>query len=118
MSNSKSTTSSNQRVFTVAPEGETQQVDIDNQDLYTKNSPSEVIFLTHLLSLKTAALIHLGLVNNEEDEIDFETASHIIDTLDVLKEKTSGNLTQEETQHLNAILYDLKRAYVQVTPHK
>ena len=118
MSSSKSTTSSNQRVFSVAPEGETQQVDIDNQDLYTQSSPAEVIFLTHLLSLKTAALIHLGLVSNEEDDIDFETASHIIDTLDVLKDKTSGNLTQEETQHLNAILYDLKRAYVQVTSKK
>jgi hypothetical protein len=116
MSSSKSKSSSNQRVFTVAPEGETQQVDVDNQDLYTKSSPTEVIFLTHLLSLKTAALIHLGLVDNEEGDIDFETASHIIDTLDVLKEKTNGNLTQEETHHLNAILYDLKRAYVQVVP--
>ena len=118
MSTSKSTPSSNQRVFTVAPEGETQQVDIDNQDLYTKSSPSEVIFLTHLLSLKAAALIHLGLVDNEDGDVDFETASHIIDTLDVIKEKTSGNLTQEETQHLNAILNDLKRAYVQVAPKK
>lgn len=107
--------SSNQRVFTVAPEGETQQVEVEHDVKGMPKEKADVIFLTHLLSLKTATLIHLGLVEDEEGMVDFETASHMIDTLDVLKRKTQGNLTQDETQHLNAILYELKRAYVEVT---
>ncbi len=40
-------------------------------------------------------------------------AKHHIDLLDVLDEKTKGNLTDEEKQALNAVLYELRTQYVQ-----
>lgn len=39
-------------------------------------------------------------------------ARHHIDMLEVLKQKTKGNLTPEEAQVLDAVIYDLQMNYV------
>ena len=39
-------------------------------------------------------------------------AKHHIDTLEMLQEKTSGNLTDEETKILSEALHALRMAYV------
>ena len=41
-------------------------------------------------------------------------AKHHIDTLAVLEEKTSGNLTDEEKKLLDNALYEVRMRYVQV----
>ncbi|MCK5230339.1 MAG: DUF1844 domain-containing protein, partial [Desulfobulbaceae bacterium] len=42
-------------------------------------------------------------------------AKHSIDTLNMLREKTKGNLTEDEEKMLKNILYDLKIRYVNIS---
>ena len=42
------------------------------------------------------------------------TVQHLIETLSMLETKTSGNLTDEETQALQAAVTDLKFGYVRL----
>ena len=42
-------------------------------------------------------------------------AKHHIDLLDVLEQKTKGNLTNEEKRTLDTVLYELRMQYVQGT---
>lgn len=44
---------------------------------------------------------------------DLPMAQHLIDLLEVLGSKTKGNLTDEESRALSAVLYDLRMRYVQ-----
>lgn len=44
---------------------------------------------------------------------DPETARYFIDLLGVLQEKTSGQLTPEETRYLDNVLFQLRALYVQ-----
>ncbi len=43
------------------------------------------------------------------------TSRHLVDTLGMLEDKTKGNLTTEEGQLLQAVLTQLRIAYVQVS---
>jgi hypothetical protein len=110
-----------QRVISVGPRGEAsiQEAELEQwlelPQLSQNASPDEVIFLTHIMSLKTAALIHLGLIAEYgEEEVDLETAKQIIDTLEVLSKRTQGHLSFEENKHLEASIKDLKMAYLSV----
>ena len=106
------------RVFQVAPEGVAsindaeERIAADIENTPKSGSPDEVIFLTHILSLKTAALIHLGVIQEAGEGIDLDTAKQIIDTLEVLKTRTEGNLSYAETQLLDASTRELKMAYL------
>ncbi|MEA3547336.1 MAG: DUF1844 domain-containing protein [Thermodesulfobacteriota bacterium] len=76
----------------------------------------EVTFSAFVMSLNTSALFHLGEIKNPltgKKEKDLMLAKHTIDTLNVLKEKTNGNLTEEENHLLGNIIYDLHLRYVQ-----
>jgi hypothetical protein len=46
--------------------------------------------------------------------VDLEGARHVIDLLDVLAEKTAGNLTSEEARILREVKAELKLAYLNV----
>lgn len=46
---------------------------------------------------------------------DLEQAADVIDLLILLREKTEGNRTTEETQIIDEILYDLQLRYVSAT---
>ncbi len=77
----------------------------------------EVTFSAFVMSLNTAALFHLGEIADPETGAltqNLMLAKHTIDTLHVLKEKTKGNLTDEEDNMLTKFLYDLKMRYVNV----
>ncbi len=78
----------------------------------------EVTFTTFIMSLNTSALFHLGeLVDpvTGQKGMDMVLAKHTIDTLQLLKDKTSGNLTEKENVLLENVLGDLKLRYVQAT---
>ena len=107
------------RVFSVAPEGvasieanQRSQHSSEIPPLPPASSPDEVIFLTHVLSLKTAALIHLGVITEVGESVDIETGKQIIDTLIVLEKRTQGHLSYEEGKLLNTSIQELKMAYV------
>ena len=76
----------------------------------------EVNFNNFITSLSLQALISLGEIENSftsKKEKNLPQAKFLIDTLDLMKEKTLGNLTDDENRMLEGILYELKMKYVQ-----
>ena len=73
-------------------------------------------FSALLLSLGTSALFHLGLVADPETgkaaPPNLPVARHTIDTLELLEEKTRGNLTDEESTLLRNLLTDLRMRFI------
>ncbi len=68
--------------------------------------------------LTTQALFALGLLQlkgQEERKPDLELARYNIDMLEVLEEKTKGNLTTAEQKVLKNTLSELRIGYVKVT---
>jgi hypothetical protein len=68
-----------------------------------------------LTSLATEALIALGqmphpLTGNMESSRDH--AKYLIDTIEVLRDKTKGNLNGDESELLESILHQLHMAFV------
>ena len=74
-------------------------------------------FSTFVLSLGTSALYHLGLVEDPETKQrakpNLELARQTIDTLEMLHQKTKGNLSSEEEHLVDSLLYDLRMHFVQ-----
>jgi len=67
--------------------------------------------------LTTQALFALGVLRikeQEDREPDLEMARYNIDMLEVLEEKTKGNLTADEEAILKNTLSELRMGYVQV----
>jgi hypothetical protein len=71
-------------------------------------------FTTFVLSLSTQALMQLGEVKDPDGQVaqDLMMARQTIDLLGLLESKTKGNLTGEEEQLLQQILYDLRMRFV------
>ena len=68
-----------------------------------------------LAGLYTQTLMALGEIESpvsgkKEERLD--EARYLIDTIDLLREKTRGNLTPEESKYLDNLLYDLRMRYV------
>ena len=75
----------------------------------------EVTFSYFLVTLSSSALLHLGEISDPQTgrkSKDLPLAKHSIDIIAMLKEKTKGNLTDEEQKALEAILTDLRWRYV------
>jgi hypothetical protein len=73
-------------------------------------------FYTFILSLGSSAFVHLGDAPHPETgepvPANLPLAQQTIDLLDLLREKTKGNLTPEEEKFLENILMDLRLRYV------
>jgi hypothetical protein len=78
----------------------------------------ELSFTAFVISLATTAAIHLGDIpdpaTNQPVEPNLEAAKQMIDILSLLDEKTRGNLTAEERQVMEQILYELRMRYVEI----
>jgi hypothetical protein len=74
----------------------------------------ELDFSTFILSLVTSAMVHLGEAPHPDGENhkDLPLAMQTIDIIALLREKTQGNLSEEETRLLEDVLYDLRLRYV------
>jgi len=78
----------------------------------------EADFETLVLSLSTSAMYQLGLVQDPAGApipTDLEAGRHTIDILGILQEKTRGNLTPQEEQLLEQVLYELRLAFVHIS---
>lgn len=78
----------------------------------------EVNFYNFILSLSTTAMFHFGDFpdpKTKEAEKNLAAAKHTIDILCMLKEKTRGNLEEQEKKLLDGILYELQMRYVRET---
>jgi hypothetical protein len=78
-------------------------------------------FPQFILSLAQLAFAFLGDLPNPQTgrrERNVAAARQQIDLLGLLREKTRGNLTPDEDQLLNTLLYELHRRYVEVVEQK
>jgi hypothetical protein len=83
-------------------EGETQQ-------------PFKLDFSTFIMSLTSSAFYHLGDIADPETgktETNLPAVQQTIDMLIMLREKTQGNLTEEETKLLEQLVYELQMKFV------
>ena len=80
---------------------------------------SAVTFLGFILSLAHTAAVHFGdvpdPVSGETIPANLPAAQQMIDILSLLEEKTRGNLTAEERQFMEQILYELRLRYVEAS---
>jgi uncharacterized protein DUF1844 len=85
----------------------------------TPQDASEVTFIGFVLSLAHTAAFHFGdvpdPVSGQTGQINIVAARQIIDILTLLEQKTRGNLTAEERQLLEQLLYELQLRYVEAT---
>ena len=75
----------------------------------------EMDFSGFILSLNASALIHLGEIpdpHSKKREVNIPAAKHTITILEILAEKTEGNLTEEEKQLLDDMIYNVRMKYV------
>jgi hypothetical protein len=77
----------------------------------------EIDFITFVMSLATSVLMHLG--EHEEGvaaaPIDLPLAKQTLDLIGMLREKTRGNLSAEESRVLESVLYDLRMRFLKVS---
>jgi hypothetical protein len=81
-------------------------------------APQQIDFSTLVFSLATGAIIHLGLApdpHTKKVQKNTELARQNIEILSMLKEKTKGNLTADESTLLENLLTEVRLKYVQVT---
>lgn len=82
----------------------------------------KVDFSTFVLSLATAALYQLGALPQQGADAagaesvapDPLVAQQTLETLEMLREKTLGNLSEEERKLIDSLLYDLRLRFVEL----
>ncbi|TBR17060.1 DUF1844 domain-containing protein [bacterium] len=77
--------------------------------------PDFKFFVTTLSLQATIALGDMPNPVTNKIEVDLPQAKLLIDTLAMLKEKTTGNLSAEEDSLLDNMLYELRMHYVDKT---
>ena len=79
----------------------------------------KVDFSTLVLSLGTTALYQMGAMpdpsTGEKVEPEPMIAQQTIDTLEMLRDKTRGNLDDEERKLIDSLLYELRMRFVEIT---
>ena len=76
----------------------------------------QLTFVSFVLSLASTAAIHFGDLpdpSGQTAEPNLEGAAQMIEILALLEEKTRGNLTAEERQLLEQVLYELRMRFVE-----
>jgi len=78
---------------------------------------SPVSFVAFIVSLASNAAVHFGdlpdPLTNEQGPTDLDGAAQIIEILAMLEEKTRGNLSAEERQLVDQILFELRMRFVE-----
>jgi hypothetical protein len=72
-------------------------------------------FASFMMSLATTGMVHLGEIpepTTGQKIENLEAAHQMIDILDILKEKTAGNLLPEESQLMESLLYELRMKFL------
>ncbi|HTZ60461.1 MAG TPA: DUF1844 domain-containing protein [Acidobacteriaceae bacterium] len=71
--------------------------------------------LVQSLYMTAAVQMGAGTPANEQPRIDILGARQSIDMLNVLEEKTKGNLTEQEKRLLQNALFDLRMSFLEIT---
>ena len=80
--------------------------------------PEPLTFVAFVVSLASTAAIHFGdlpdPVTGEPGTPNLDGASQMIEILALLEQKTRGNLSAEERQVMEQILYELRMRFVEI----
>ncbi len=82
----------------------------------TSVPPPSPAFPFFISSLGMQALVALGELPDpvsKEKGLDLANAKYLIDTIQMLSQKTKNNLTQEEESMLQGLLYELQMKFVE-----
>jgi len=96
-----------------ASEEPVQPEDIRKQD--EKPAYPPINFTNFILSLSTSALFHFGDFPDPvsgKTQKNLPAAKQTIDMLDMINDKTKGNLTEQENNLMQGVIYELKLRYV------
>lgn len=77
--------------------------------------PIEASFGLFITGIMMEAVIALGDMENpvtQKKEQNLQRAKFLIDTLEMLKEKTKNNLSKDEDDAVNSVLYELRMRFV------
>lgn len=79
------------------------------------NEKQQMLFVQLISSLHGAALMQMGKIKNPATDIlerNLEQAELTIEMLDMLKEKTKGNLSNDEEKFVSSVISEVKLNYV------
>ena len=80
---------------------------------------SALSFVGFVLSLASTAAIHFGdmpdPITGQRSDVNLDGAAQMIEILALLDQKTRGNLTAEERQILEQVLYELRLRFVEAS---
>lgn len=77
----------------------------------------EIDFGTFVMSLAANALLHLGEAHEDGPaaKVDLPLAKQSIEIIGMLRDKTRGNLSPDEMQLLDGVLYDLRLRFLEAS---
>lgn len=100
----------------IGPDGKPLNPQPEAQPTQPQEQEPELDFFNYVASLGFQAMIFLGEMphplTNQIDK-NLKQAKFLIDTLVVIKDKTTGNLSKEEADLLNGSIYELQLRYVE-----
>ncbi len=79
--------------------------------------PHKIDFTTFVLSVSSAAFVGLGMAphpGSGKQEVNHDLARHNIDLLEMIKDKTRGNLNQDEQRLLDHMLRETRMKFVEI----
>jgi len=100
------------------PKAAEPRTDEPKQQAQAEATFPELNFATFVFSLGTSAMYHFGDFPDpvtKKAERNLEAAKQTIDILGILKDKTKGNLSDDEDRLLESLLYELRMRYVRET---
>ena len=95
--------------------GQEKQTDASKEK---ETEPFQVDFSTFIMSLTSSAFYHLGDMpdpSTGKKEVNLPAVQQTIDMLIMLREKTKGNLKEDEKKLLEQLVYELQVKYVAKT---
>jgi len=101
----------------LAKEAETEKDTKEEQEQVKKQLPA-ADFSGLVSMLTTQAFFALGLIRTEEDKdqpADLQLAKYNIDMLEVIEQKSKGNLTEDEEKLLSGALHQLRMSFVKIS---
>jgi uncharacterized protein YjaG (DUF416 family) len=89
---------------------------ISRENNMQQNATNEALFMQLVMQNQQIAIMSLGKLKHpvtDKIERNLELAKISIDTLDMLKVKTKGNLSEYEEKFLDEVIRELKLNYVE-----
>jgi len=89
-----------------------------NSSKEKETEPFQIDFSAFIMSLTSSAFYHLGDMpdpSTGKKEVNLPAAQQTIDMLTMLREKTKGNLKEDEAKLLEQLIYELQVKYVAKT---